>query len=107
LRTWRNWQTCLPAGRRAGDMYFVYALKSLKSNYIYKGMTKDIESRLRRHNSGLEKTTRSYRPFRLILLERFNSRNKARKREKYLKSGSGREFLKQFADVAELADAQP
>ena len=75
-------------------MIYVYALKSTTRNYIYVGMTADINDRLRRHNSGYEKTTRSYRPFDLIYLEQFESRKEARVKEKYLKSGVGKEYLR-------------
>ncbi|MFY9457414.1 MAG: GIY-YIG nuclease family protein [Candidatus Spechtbacterales bacterium] len=95
---WRNWQTCLPAGRRADSKSmikcFVYAIKSLTKNYIYVGLTNNTERRINQHQKGKEKTTRPYRPFMLILIEEYPSRIKARKREKYLKSGVGKEFLK-------------
>ncbi|BDQ01520.1 GIY-YIG nuclease family protein [Ignavibacterium sp.] len=77
-------------------MIYVYALKSKIRNYIYVGMTSDINDRMRRHNSGYEKTTRSYRPFELIYLEEFENRQEARIKEKYLKSGVGKEFLKRL-----------
>ena len=95
---------CLPAGRELAyypttyngykGVYYVYAIKSQRKNYIYVGLTKDAKKRIRVHNKGWEKTTRSYAPFSLILQERFYSRSEARKREKYLKSGIGKEFLK-------------
>ena len=75
-------------------MYKVYAIKSLVKNYIYVGLTTKLNDRLKRHNSGYEKTTRSYKPFELIFTEKHNLRQDARKREKYLKSGIGKEFLK-------------
>ncbi len=77
-------------------MIYVYALKSTTRNYIYVGMTADINDRLKRHNSGYEKTTRSYRPFDLIYLEQFESRKEARVKEKYLKSGVGKEYLRKL-----------
>jgi len=45
---------------------------------------------------GYEKTTRSFRPFKLIYQEFFQTRIQAREREKYLKSGVGKEFLKRL-----------
>ena len=75
-------------------MYFVYAIYSEIRNYIYVGLTNDISRRLKEHNLGYNKTTRPYSPFRLILSEKFETRLKARTREKYLKSGIGKEFLK-------------
>ena len=75
-------------------MFTVYAISSISKNYIYVGLTIDVQNRLKRHNSGYEKTTRSYRPFELLYSEEHQSRIKAREREKYLKSGVGKEFLK-------------
>ena len=75
-------------------MYFVYALKSIKKNYIYVGMTKDLDKRLKEHQDGKGKATRPYRPFKMIYSEAFPYRFEARKREKFLKTGVGKEFLK-------------
>ncbi len=75
-------------------MIVVYAIRSLNRNYIYVGMTFDLNVRLDRHNKGYERTTKPYRPFSLIYKEEFPDRIKARKKEKYLKSGIGKEFLK-------------
>ncbi len=77
-------------------MFSVYAIKSLIKNYIYVGLTKNLEDRFKRHNMGYEKTTRSFRPFKLIYQEFFQTRIQAREREKYLKSGVGKEFLKRL-----------
>ncbi len=75
-------------------MYFVYAIKSVNRNYIYAGLTNDIERRVAEHNAGKNKTTKPYRPFKLIYSESFSTRVEARKKEKYLKSGIGKEYLK-------------
>ena len=77
-------------------MYKVYAIKSKRRNYIYVGMTSNLEERIQRHNNGRERTTRAYRPFELIYYEEQPTREKARKREIYLKSGVGKEFLKKL-----------
>ena len=75
-------------------MYFVYALRSEVKNYIYVGLTDNVEHRVSQHNNGYERTTKPYRPFKLILVESFPTREQARIREKYLKSGVGKAFLK-------------
>jgi len=75
-------------------MYTVYAISSVSRNYIYVGLTSDLRERLRRHNSGFEKTTRPYAPFDLIYQEVCENRVQARIREKYWKSGSGKEKLR-------------
>jgi len=62
-------------------------------------MTQDLEARIKRHNDGREKTTRAYRPFELIFSESLDvERAEARKREKYWKSGIGKEKLRQIRD---------
>jgi len=57
-------------------------------------MSAQLKERLERHFSGLERTTKPYRPFQLIYTKKFETRLKARKHEKYLKSGRGKIFLK-------------
>ena len=74
-------------------MFFVYILKSDK-DYIYIGQTKDLEDRLIRHNSNRSKYTKNKGPFRIIYKEVFKTRTEAMKREKELKSGKDREWLK-------------
>jgi len=75
-------------------MFHVYALSSLTRNYIYVGMTSDLERRIDDHNKGYNQTTKPYRPFKVILIEEYETRPIARKREKYLKTGVGKEYLK-------------
>jgi putative endonuclease len=79
-------------------MYYVYAISSQIKNYIYVGLTDNIKRRIKEHNDGHNKTTKPYRPFKLLLIEKFDTRLEARKREKYLKSGIGKEYLKTFFD---------
>ncbi|NNE29509.1 MAG: GIY-YIG nuclease family protein [Saprospiraceae bacterium] len=79
-------------------MWTVYAIKSLYRNYIYVGLTNNLERRVSEHNKGYNKKTKPYLPFTLLHSEVFPSREEARKREKQLKSGSGKEFLKRSLD---------
>jgi putative endonuclease len=74
--------------------FFVYAIKSVTRNYIYVGLTNNFDRRFLEHNSGNNKTTKPYCPFEPILIEAFPTRLEARAREKFLKSGSGKEFLR-------------
>jgi putative endonuclease len=74
--------------------YFVYAIRSLVDGRIYVGLTGDVEKRIKQHNDGKTQSTRPYRPWKLIHQESFENRKDARAREKYLKSGSGKEYLK-------------
>ena len=75
-------------------MYYVYAISSLSRTYIYVGFTNNKSRRIDEHQKGYNKTTKAYRPFKVILIEKYKTRQEARKREKYLKSGVGKEFLK-------------
>ena len=75
-------------------MFTVYALVSLSRNYIYVGLTGDLTRRLREHEAGYNQSTRAYRPFLLFFQEDFPSRVDARIREKYLKSATGKRFLR-------------
>ena len=88
--------TCLPAGRehQIGMMWYVYVLRSKETDRFYTGMTSDLERRLAEHNSGKTKSSKGYRPWDLFFSEEFETMEEARKRELYLKSGSGREFVK-------------
>lgn len=74
-------------------MFTTYAIKSTARNYIYVGLTENLERRLAEHNSGKNKTTKPYRPFVVIHTKECLTRIDARKEEKRLKSGSGKEFL--------------
>jgi len=71
----------------------VYSIKSLKDEYWYVGITKNLEDRLRRHNGGHNISTAPHAPFQLIYEEAFLSYSEARNKEKFLKSGVGRKFL--------------
>jgi putative endonuclease len=75
-------------------MYYVYAIKSRDHVWIYVGMSANLEQRLDEHNRGKNKSTRHYLPFILVYSETHSDRFTARAREKYLKSGSGKRWLK-------------
>ena len=75
--------------------YFVYILESEIDGRLYKGQTSDINKRMKEHNSGKTKSTKGYRPWKLVYFETFNTRDETVLREKYFKTGSGREFLKE------------
>ena len=80
--------------QRGRVMWVVYVLRSLQNGTHYVGSTDNLERRLREHNSGKSKCTRHVRPLELVYNEACGERLEARRRERYLKSGQGREFLK-------------
>jgi putative endonuclease len=79
-------------------MIFVYVIQNRESGFRYVGITKDIVTRLKRHNSGGNRSTKSHRPFEVVHLEEYGDYTVARQREKFLKSGVGRKFLDSLLD---------
>jgi putative endonuclease len=75
-------------------MYFVYVLRSEATGRHYVGYTSDLTQRLGQHNSGITKSTRNRGPWKLIHQESFPARADGMRREKFLKTGQGREELK-------------
>jgi putative endonuclease len=75
-------------------MHYVYVIKSLKDNYIYTGHTDNLKKRFEEHNEGKVKSTKTRKPFELIYYEACNILDDAVKRERSLKSGFGRAYLK-------------
>lgn len=79
-------------------MYFVYILKSQKTGELYKGITNDLHRRLFEHNSNKNIGSRGRGPWKLVYSEKCSDRTEARRREKFFKSGSGRELLKHIVN---------
>jgi len=74
-------------------MFFVYILKC-QDNSPYTGYTEELEKRVRRHKNGSVPATKGRLPADLIFYCGFTDKYKALDFEKYLKSGSGRAFMK-------------
>jgi putative endonuclease len=66
-------------------MYFVYILKSKKDGRLYIGCTNNLKKRIKEHNLGLVRSTKSRRPFQLIYFEGYRSKQDAFIREHNLK----------------------
>jgi len=74
---------------------FVYILQSIsRPAKFYSGITNNIESRLKNHNNGQVSYTSKYKPWKIKNYFWFEDKSKAIRFEKYLKSGSGRTFIK-------------
>jgi len=74
-------------------MHFVYILKCNDGN-LYIGCAEDIDERLKRHKSGQVPATAGRLPAELKFYFAIPNKYKAFEFEKYLKSGSGRAFIK-------------
>ncbi len=76
-------------------MFTVYILYSQSFKKTYVGFTSNLEERLKAHNELSKKGwTIKYRPWVIIYKEKFPSKALAMAREKELKSGKGRDFIK-------------
>lgn len=75
-------------------MFYVYVLRSETDSGLYIGYSSDLRRRIVQHKRGAALAT-SYRgPWKLIYYEAYLNQADALGREKFLKSGSGRSFLK-------------
>ena len=74
--------------------YYTYVLRSHFDKKLYVGWTSDLRSRLKNHSLGLVESTKLRIPFELIYYEACLSKEDAIKREKQLKTGFGRSYLK-------------
>ncbi len=74
-------------------MWHVYILFCSNGEY-YKGCTNDLERRISQHQNGQVPSTKDLLPITLITYVTFTDKSRAFEFEKYLKSGSGRAFLK-------------
>ena len=75
-------------------MYYAYILLSLKTGKYYYGHTEDLKRRLKYHNSGKVRSTKSSRPWKLHYYEKFETRSEAYRREMFFKSIEGYRWLK-------------
>ena len=75
-------------------MFYVYILHSLKDNKFYTGYTADLKRRVKEHFWGLEQSTKYRLPLKLIYYKAYLSKRDAEGRELFLKSGSGKRYLK-------------
>jgi len=81
-------------------MFHVYILESEITGRHYVGHTSDLAQRLGQHNNGITKSTKNRGPWKLIRQEDFPTRAHAMRRERFLKTGQGREELKRLLSVA-------
>ncbi len=75
-------------------MYYTYVLLSHKDKHFYTGFCHDLAIRFKQHQSGKVFSTKHRRPLALIYYEACLNENDAKAREKYLKSGMGKKYLK-------------
>ena len=74
--------------------YYVYILESIKDGNWYTGFTNNLERRFAEHEEGKVFSTKNRRPLKLIYFEACVNQQDATRREKYLKSGNGKIYIK-------------
>ena len=76
-------------------MTYVYLIENVHfRQQHYTGITNDLKQRLADHNAGESPHTRKFKPWHLVAYVGFADEQTAMAFEKYLKSGSGKAFLK-------------
>ena len=89
-----------PRGRRFKsfhpDLYHVYVLRGTRTRRLYTGSCEDVDDPLMRHNAGQSRATKHGVPWKLVHCEEFATRGEAVRREAYLKTGRGRDELRQL-----------
>ena len=75
-------------------MYYTYVIRSRKDGKLYTGSTSDLRKRLKEHNNSEVQSTKGRGPFELIYYEACIDKQDARARERYLKSGMGKRYIK-------------
>ena len=74
-------------------MFYCYVLRSQKTGRRYVGSCENLSERIRRHNAGESKATKHGVPWILLHCEKFSTRSAAAQRERYYKTGRGRDKL--------------
>jgi len=83
--------------------HYVYVIVN-KKGLLYKGVTSDVVKRIHEHNHGKNSWTRSRGPWNLLYVEDYDMRCEALRRERFLKSGKGREFLKKVVKIGKIGE---
>jgi putative endonuclease len=85
----------------------VYVLRSVVTGRRYVGLTNNLLRRLEEHRRGTALSSRILGPFEVLLTEEHAGYGEARQRERFLKSGQGREWLDRVFGVRVGAGACP
>ncbi|MDD5575109.1 MAG: GIY-YIG nuclease family protein, partial [Candidatus Omnitrophica bacterium] len=74
--------------------FFTYVLRCKKTNTFYTGAANNLEKRFEEHKKGLVFYTSLRRPVEFIYFEACLNKDDAYRRERYLKSGMGKRYLR-------------
>ena len=88
-------------------MITVYVIESFLDGTWYTGMAMDAVLRLKEHNAGKNRFTKGHIPWKIIFTEHYDTWAEARRREKYLKTNAGKNWLKKFLNANEGKTGSP
>ncbi|MDZ7744358.1 MAG: GIY-YIG nuclease family protein [Candidatus Saccharibacteria bacterium] len=86
----------MPSSELSVVFCYVYVLRSLSNASYYVGFTHNLRGCITEHNAGLSPSTKPYRPWEILYYEAHRSEEDARRREKYLKTSSGKQALRRM-----------
>jgi putative endonuclease len=75
-------------------LWYVYILESLKDHNLYVGLTNNLKNRIKQHNNRKVFSTKNRVPFKVIFCEVHCNKYDAAKREQFLKSGWGKNWIR-------------
>ncbi|MBM3206694.1 MAG: GIY-YIG nuclease family protein [Candidatus Staskawiczbacteria bacterium] len=79
-------------------MFYFYILKSEKTNQYYIGSTENFDNRLKKHNLGMVKSTKSSKPWKMVFIQNFLTFSEARKMEVKVKKWKSRTAIERLID---------
>ena len=77
-------------------MFYIYILSSIKNGRYYVGSCEDVDKRLKRHNTGLVRSTKFYLPWEVIYTEEYKTLPEARSREYQIKGWKKRSEIEKL-----------
>ncbi len=80
--------------------FYVYILYSESFDKFYIGQTNDLAARFSRHEKGYVKSTKRFRPWKMVHSEEYNSRTDSVRREGRLKSWKSKSMIKKLVDTS-------
>ena len=75
-------------------VFYNYVLQSLENKNLYAGYATNLKKRLKEHNQELNRSTKLYKPWKVIYYEACLNEEDAKRREQYLKTTQGQRLLK-------------
>ena len=78
------------------EKFYIYILWSDEFSKTYVGMSENVDQRLIEHNSGKTRSTKPFRPWKVIYKEFAGKTAEARRKEEYYKSTAGKNFLRKM-----------